>query len=188
MSERWFCSFSFLKSIFNDAWFIICEIIIVLFPRKENYIRSASCHNILYVMSIKSNIMLHLCFVMCKSRCHNWLDPFFIIYIPNRNRLRNTVWQCHNIVWIWRDVKIDHTVFMRREIRPSRRTPNRIPNNQHWILPWVSSHNQIFVLAARSRCYSIAMALQKFLLFRFVVIDDSCMCWGVEDFSSVFSC
>lgn len=112
MSERWLCSFSFLKSILDDAWLIICEIIIILFPREENYIRSASCHYIFYVMSVKSNIMLHLRFIMRKSRCHNRLDPFFIIYIPNRNRLRNTVWQRHNIVWIWRDVEIDHPVFM----------------------------------------------------------------------------
>lgn len=160
LSQWAISSISSLKCILCDVWLIVDKIRILYKPVEENNIGLSSCYNVLYLMCVESDIMLHLSFVACESRCDQRLDSFFIVDLPNRYCLWNAVWESDDIVWIRRNIKINDSIFMWCEVSSFRSSPYRIPNNKHWILTWVCSHNQILISATCSWSDSIAMSLQ----------------------------
>jgi len=131
--------------------------------------------------------MLKLAWVMCESRWYNWLIKLLVVNIPKRNSLRNIVWESYNVSSIRGDVKIDDSVFMRSKVSSFWSSPNRVPNYKHWVLPWIGSHNNAFILAACCRSNSITMPLKKLLLSRFIIIDHPSVSSWVKDLCSVFS-
>ena len=64
---------------------------------------------------------------------------------------------------------------MRLEECADRCAGVRVPDHEHAIITGIGSHNPVLVLTAQDRCDLIAMTLQKLLLLRDIIIDDTGM-------------
>lgn len=64
----------------------------------------------------------------------------------------------------------------------------RIPNHKHTILTSVSSDEPLLILRAGSGSDLIAVALEETLRLLYVVVDDTGVGAGVENFGAIFAC
>lgn len=83
LSERRVSSVSSLERIFSYVWLVVHKVSVLDDPVEEDHVRLACRHNVLDLMRVESDIMLHLCLIAGESRCHERLDQLIIVDLPN---------------------------------------------------------------------------------------------------------
>jgi len=112
---------------------------------------------------------------------------FFICPVPKRNSLRAVSSESYNVTIVHRQIDSLHSVRMRVKVCSYWSSRDRIPDNKHRIITTISSYNKLFSIRACSGSNLITVTLKKLLIFSLVVINNTGMCWGVENLGSIFS-
>ena len=102
--------------------------------------------------------------------------------VPEWDSLWRVSTQSGNVLIISGKIHCLYTVWMWVEESTHWSGRKRVPNDKHRVITTVGCDHPTFVFGAGRCCDSVAMTLKQFLRLRDIVIDDSCMCWSVEDF------
>ena len=110
---------------------------------------------------------------------------FFLVGpIPKRHSLISVSSEGDDVLVISWEIHIGDTIWVRVEVSADGSSSSRIPNNEHGVFTRIGSDHPSLVFRASNSSNLIAMTLEESLslMARSVVVDDTGMSSGIENF------
>ena len=171
--------------LFNSRW-IILKSGYARFPWKEKDSLFAIWSYLLRIAWIEFDpvLILELLSVF-KLKADYGALLFLVSPVPKRYGLWLIVAKCNEIVIVCRNIDSLHTVRVRIEIGSDWCAWDWVPYNKHGVITAICCDNPAFIFWACCSGNTIAMTLKKTLCLGRVVIEDTSVCWRVEDFLNI---
>jgi len=101
--------------------------------------------------------------------------------VPKRACLGNVSTKRRDVVVISRQIHHLNATGVRFEISAHWSRRDRIPNHKHRVFSGIGCNDPLLVLTAENAGDFIAVALEQFLLFCYVVVDYTCVCSRIKN-------